>query len=59
MAWAGDRSASWSAALDYDMPSRAATGNGCWQLTTRKDKRVGRWAEASNADIAYTPANAS
>jgi transposase len=28
-------------------------------LTTRKDKRVGQWAAASNAEIAYTPANAS
>ena len=28
-------------------------------LTTRKDKRVGRWAAASNAEIAYTPTNSS
>ena len=28
-------------------------------LTTRKDNRVGDWAAASNAEIAYTPANAS
>jgi transposase len=28
-------------------------------LTTRKDKRVGHWAAASNAEIAYTPTNAS
>jgi transposase len=28
-------------------------------LTTRKDQRVGQWAAASNAEIAYTPANAS
>jgi transposase len=28
-------------------------------LTTRKDKRVGRWAAANNAEIAYTPTNAS
>ncbi len=28
-------------------------------LTTRKDKRVGQWAAANNAEIAYTPANAS
>jgi transposase len=28
-------------------------------LTTRKDKRVGQWAAASNAEIAYTPTNAS
>ena len=28
-------------------------------LTTRKDKRVGQWATASNTEIAYTPANAS
>jgi hypothetical protein len=28
-------------------------------LTTRKDKRVGRWAAASNTEIAYTPTNAS
>jgi transposase len=28
-------------------------------LTTRKDKRVGRWAAASNAELAYTPTNAS
>jgi transposase len=28
-------------------------------LTTRKDKRVGQWAAASNTEIAYTPANAS
>ncbi len=28
-------------------------------LTTRKDKRVGQWAAASNAEIAYTPSNAS
>ena len=28
-------------------------------LTTRKDKRVGQWAAASNAEIAYTPTNSS
>jgi hypothetical protein len=28
-------------------------------LTTRKDKRVGQWAAASNVEAAYTPANAS
>jgi transposase len=28
-------------------------------LTTRKDKRVGKWAAANNTEIAYTPANAS
>src|SRR5437762_12036569 len=28
-------------------------------LTTRNDKRAGQWAAASNAEIAYTPANAS
>ena len=28
-------------------------------LSTRKDKRVGRWAAASNAEIAYTPGNCS
>jgi transposase len=28
-------------------------------LTTRKDKRVGQWAAASNTEIAYTPTNAS
>jgi len=28
-------------------------------LTTRKDKRVGQWAAASNAEIACTPSNAS
>jgi transposase len=28
-------------------------------LTTRKDTRVGDWAAASNAEIAYTPTNAS
>ena len=28
-------------------------------LTTRKDKRVGHWAAASNVEIAYTPTNAS
>ena len=28
-------------------------------LTTRKDKRVGVWAAASNVEIAYTPTNAS
>src|SRR5215831_16627715 len=28
-------------------------------LTTRKDKRVGQWAAANNAEIAYTPTNAS
>jgi hypothetical protein len=27
-------------------------------LTTRKDKRVGQWAAASNAEIACTPGNA-
>ena len=26
-------------------------------LTTRKDKRVGRWAAASNTEISYTPTN--
>jgi transposase len=28
-------------------------------LTTRRDGRVGAWAAASNAEIAYTPSNAS
>jgi len=28
-------------------------------LTTRNDKRVGQWAAASNAEIAYTPTNSS
>jgi transposase len=28
-------------------------------LSTRKDKRVGQWAAASNAEIAYTPSNCS
>ncbi|WP_240777899.1 transposase [Nonomuraea basaltis] len=28
-------------------------------LTTKKDKRVGQWAEASNVEIAYTPTNSS
>src|SRR5215831_19125782 len=28
-------------------------------LATRKDKRVGQWAAANNAEIAYTPTNAS
>ena len=28
-------------------------------LTTRKDKRVGQWAAASNAEIACTPTNSS
>ena len=28
-------------------------------LATRKDKRVGRWAAASNAEIGCTPANSS
>ena len=28
-------------------------------LTTRKDKRVGQWAAASNAEIAFTPTNSS
>ena len=28
-------------------------------LTTRKDKRVGAWAPATNTEIAYTPTNAS
>jgi transposase len=28
-------------------------------LTTRKDKRVGTWAAASNVEIAYTPTNSS
>jgi transposase len=28
-------------------------------LSTRKDKRVGQWAAASNTEIAYTPTNAS
>ena len=26
-------------------------------LTTRKDKRVGQWAAASNTEIAHTPTN--
>jgi transposase len=28
-------------------------------LTTKKDKRVGQWAAANNAEIAYTPTNSS
>ena len=28
-------------------------------LATRKDKRVGQWAAASNTEIAYTPTNSS
>jgi transposase len=29
------------------------------QLSTRKDGRVGAWAAANNAEIAYTPSNSS
>ncbi len=28
-------------------------------LTTKKDQRVGEWAEANNVEIAYTPTNPS
>jgi transposase len=28
-------------------------------LTTKKDERVGQWAEANNVEIAYTPTNSS
>ncbi|HEX4815142.1 MAG TPA: IS630 family transposase [Nonomuraea sp.] len=28
-------------------------------LTTKKDKRVGEWAEANNVEVAYTPTNSS
>ena len=28
-------------------------------MTTRKDKRVGKWAAANNTEIAYTPTNSS
>ena len=28
-------------------------------LSTRKDRRVGDWAEAANVEIAYTPTNSS
>jgi transposase len=28
-------------------------------LTTKKDQRVGQWAEANNVEIAYTPTNSS
>jgi hypothetical protein len=41
------------------MPSRTATGNRCWHLTGRKDKRVGPWEAASDADIAHTSVNTS
>ena len=28
-------------------------------LTTKADQRVGKWAEANNVEIAYTPTNSS
>ncbi len=34
-------------------------GNFSPHLTTGKDKRVGQWAAAGNAEIACTPANSS
>jgi transposase len=34
-------------------------GNFAPHLTTKKDKRVGTWAAASNTEIAYTPTNSS
>lgn len=34
-------------------------GNFSPHLSTRKDARVGDWAEASNVEIAYTPTNSS
>jgi transposase len=42
-----------------EVPIAIVCDNFSPHLTTRKDQRVGQWAAASNAEIAYTPANAS
>jgi hypothetical protein len=33
--------------------------NASAHLSTRKDRRVGQWAQANNVELAYTPTNAS
>ena len=42
-----------------DVPIAIVCDNFSPHLTTRKDKRVGQWAAASNVEIAYTPTNSS
>ena len=45
----------------YPLPTRIAIicDNFSPHLSTRKDRRVGTWATANNAEIAYTPTNSS
>jgi transposase len=44
-------------------PSKVRIGivldNASAHLSTRKDRRVGQWAQANNVELAYTPTNAS
>ena len=44
-------------------PSQVRIGivldNASAHLSTRKDRRVGQWAQANNVELAYTPTNAS
>jgi transposase len=42
-----------------DVPIAIVCDNFSPHLTTRKDKRVGQWAAASNVEIACTPTNSS
>ena len=42
-----------------DVPIAIVCDNFSPHLTTTKDKRVGQWAAANNAEIAYTPTNSS
>jgi transposase len=42
-----------------DVPIAIICDNFSPHLTTKKDKRVGEWAEANNVEIAYTPTNSS
>jgi hypothetical protein len=42
-----------------DVPIAIICNNFSRHLSTRKDKRIGLWAAASTAEIAYTPTNSS
>ena len=49
----------WPALAAPSRPPAAQVNRHITRPGTRKDKRVGQWAAASNAEIAYTPTNSS
>src|SRR6266567_5377856 len=55
------RPKAWTCSRSPRSRSRARTGSVpfCPHLSTKKDPRVGEWAEANNVEFAYVPTNAS